>query len=247
MYDPSVKLMRPRGIDGEFISEFDPYAPWVGFQEGNAIQYTWYVPHHVEQLVDLLGEEEFNNRLDSTFIISRESIFGGGKTIDAFSGLQSYYNHGNQPNLHISGMFNFSGRPWLSQKWMRTICNEFYGTEGIHGYGYGQDEDQGQLGAWYVMAAMGLFDVKGLTAPDPSMQIGSPLFDKVTVKLNRDYYPGDKFVIRTRNNSDRAIYLGGITLDGKSLDSVQLPWSSIVSGGELVLDMQELPDESLNK
>ena len=97
------------------------------------------------------------------------------------------------------------------------------------------------------MAAMGLFDVKGLTAPDPSMQIGSPLFDKVTVKLNRDYYPGDKFVIRTRNNSDRAIYLGGITLDGKSLDSVQLPWSSIVSGGELVLDMQELPDESLNK
>ena len=130
---------------------------------------------------------------------------------------------------------------------MRTICNEFYGTEGIHGYGYGQDEDQGQLGAWYVMAAMGLFDVKGLTAPDPSMQIGSPLFDKVTISLDRNYYPGDKFVIRARNNSDSSIYLGGITLDGKSLDSVQLPWSSIVSGGELVLDMQELPDESLNK
>ena len=120
----------------------------------------------MEQHVALLGQEEFNSRLDSTFVISRESVFGGGKTIDAFSGLHSYYNHGNQPNLHITGMFNFSGKPWLSQKWMRTICNEFYGTEGIHGYGYGQDEDQGQLGAWYVMAAMVLFDVKGLTAPN---------------------------------------------------------------------------------
>lgn len=59
-------------------------------------------------------------------------------------------------------MFTFSGKPWLSQKWMRTICNEFYGTEGVQGYGYGQDEDQGQLGAWYVMAAMGLSDVEGL-------------------------------------------------------------------------------------
>lgn len=247
VYDPSVKLMRPRDTDGEFIEDFDPYAPWVGFQEGNAIQYTWYVPHHVEQLVDLLGADEFNSRLDSTFIISRESIFGGGKTIDAFSGLQSYYNHGNQPNLHISGMFNFSGKPWLSQKWMRTICNEFYGTDGIHGYGYGQDEDQGQLGAWYVMAAMGLFDVKGLTSPNPSMQVCSPLFDKVTISLNRDYYPGKEFVIRTLNNSDSSIYISGLTLDGKPLDSVQLPWSSIVSGGELVLEMSETPDESLTK
>lgn len=247
VYDPSVKLMRPRDVNGEFIKDFDPYAPWVGFQEGNAIQYTWYVPHHVEQLVDLLGQEEFNNRLDSTFIISRESVFGGGKIIDAFSGLQSYYNHGNQPNLHISGMFNFSGKPWLSQKWMRTICNEFYGTEGIHGYGYGQDEDQGQLGAWYVMAAMGLFDVKGLTAENPSFQVVSPLFDKITIRLNKDYCSGKEFVIKTNGNSDEDIYIDNIRLNGKSLDTVQLQWSEIRSGGVLELDMAATPNELLTK
>ena len=65
--------------------------------------------------------------------------------------------HIKQPNLHISWLFNFSGKPYLSQKWVRAILDEFYGLEGIHGYGYGQDEDQGQLGAWYVMSALGLF------------------------------------------------------------------------------------------
>lgn len=247
LYDPSVKLMRPKTADGEFIKDFDPYAPWVGFQEGNAIQYTWYVPHHVEQLVELLGADEFNTRLDNTFLVSRENIFGGGKTIDAFSGLHSYYNHGNQPNLHISGMFNFSGRPWLSQKWMRTICNEFYGTEGIHGYGYGQDEDQGQLGAWYVMAAMGLFDVKGLTSPDPSLQIVSPLFDKITIRLNRDYCDGKEFVIKTNGNSEDNIYINGLKLNGKEYDSIQLPWSVLTSGGVLELDMAATPNELLTK
>ena len=74
---------------------------------------------------------------------------------------QMLYNHGNQPCLHQSWLFNYSGKPWLTQKWTRTICNEFYGNEPLHGYGVGQDEDQGQLGAWYVLAALGLFDVQG--------------------------------------------------------------------------------------
>lgn len=244
-YDPSTKLMRPRLEDGSFIEDFDPYAPWIGFQEGNAVQYTWYVPHHVEQLVELLGQDEFNVRLDSTFLISRENVFGGGKTIDAFSGLHTYYNHGNQPNLHISGMFNFSQKPYLSQKWMRTICNEFYGNEGIHGYGYGQDEDQGQLGAWFVMAALGLFDVKGLTAENPSLQIVSPLFDKITIKLNNDYYQGKEFVIETTGNSDKNIYIQSLQLNGKSMNSIQLPWADFTKGGVLKMRMSDTPSETL--
>ncbi len=104
-------------------------------------------------------------------------------------------------------MFTFSGKPWLSQKWMRTICNEFYGTEGVQGYGHGQDEDQRQLGAWHVMAAMGLSDVKGLTASEPSLQIVSHLFDKMTVRLDRDYFPGKEFVIKTNGNSIDNIYM----------------------------------------
>lgn len=245
LYDAETRLVRPRDREGNFIENFDPHAPWIGFQEGNAVQYTWYVPHHVEQLVQLLGKDEFNDRLDNTFAISRDNIFGGGKTIDAFSGLHAYYNHGNQPNLHISGMFNFSGKPWLSQKWMRTICNEFYGNEGIHGYGYGQDEDQGQLGAWYVMAAIGLFDVKGLTAPDPSFQIVSPLFDKITIKLNKDYCEGKEFVIETCGNSDENIYVNTLELNGKQLESIQLPWAEFTKGGVLKIGMSDVPSETL--
>ena len=225
LFDPETKYIRPRDRSGEFIADFDPHAAWAGFQEGNAVQYTYYVPHDIDRLVEMVGREEFNNRLDSTFLISRESVFGGGKTINAFAGVHAYYNHGNQPNLHISALFNFSGKPWLSQKWMRTICNEFYGTEEIHGYGYGQDEDQGQLGAWYVMASMGLFDAKGLTAPDPTFQIGSPLFDKVTIRLNPDYYTGKEFVIETTGNTPENYYIGSLELDGKPLQSVQLPFA----------------------
>lgn len=246
VFDPQLKLMRPRDQKGEFIKDFDPYAPWVGFQEGNAVQYTYYVPQAPEELVKMVGVEEFNTRLDSTFIISRESIFGGGTNINAFAGLHSYYNHGNQPNLHISGMFNFSGKPWLSQKWMRTICNEFYGTEGIHGYGYGQDEDQGQLGAWYVMASIGLFDVRGLTSPDPSFQIVSPLFDRITITQN-PAYGGKRFVIETKSNSAESIYIGDIHLNGKEHNGVQLPLEDIRKGGKLVLKMQSNPNTHIVK
>ena len=245
LFDPETKLMRPRGTDGEFIKDFDPFAPWIGFQEGNAVQYTYYVPHHIDQLVGMVGKDEFNNRLDSTFVISQANVFGGGTTVDAFSGLHTYYNHGNQPNLHISGLFNFSGKPWLSQKWMRAICNEFYGTEGIHGYGYGQDEDQGQLGAWYVMAAMGLFDVKGLTSPDPSFQVVSPLFDRITIKLNRDYYPGREFVIETSGNTPESLYIQSLELDGKPMDTVQLPFADVVDGGTLKVSLGAEPNEGI--
>ena len=247
LFDPETKYIRPRDRSGEFIADFDPYAAWAGFQEGNAVQYTYYVPHDIDRLVEMVGREEFNNRLDSTFLISRESVFGGGKTINAFAGVHAYYNHGNQPNLHISALFNFSGKPWLSQKWMRTICNEFYGTEEIHGYGYGQDEDQGQLGAWYVMASMGLFDAKGLTAPDPTFQIGSPLFDKVTIRLNPDYYTGKEFVIETTGNTPENYYIGSLELDGKPLQSVQLPFAEVLGGGTLRVNLAAEPNTQLNK
>lgn len=247
LYDSETKLIRPRNINGEFIEPFDPFSPWIGFQEGNAVQYTYYVPHDIDELVELIGCDEFNTRLDSTFVISQKYIFGGGTEIDAFSGLHTYYNHGNQPNLHISGLFNFSGKPWLSQKWMRTICNQFYGTEGIHGYGYGQDEDQGQLGAWYAMVSIGLFDVKGLTAAAPSFQVISPLFDKIEIKLNKEYYPGDKFVIETSGNVPENIYIESMALNGKPYKTVQLPFDNVIRGGNLKIKLSSEPNMRLTK
>lgn len=245
LYDPETRLIRPKDTKGNFLEDFNPLAPWKGFQEGNAVQYTFYVPHQIDELVDLVGQETFNNRLDSIFLLSRKNIFGGGKEVDAFAGLKTVYNHGNQPNLHISWLFNFSGKPYLSQKWVRAILDEFYGLEGIHGYGYGQDEDQGQLGAWYVMSALGLFDVKGLTEIDPKFQIGAPLFDKVTVRLNKDYYPGEKFVIEAKKQAVGDCYLQDISLNNRPQDTVQLPFSEVVKGGKLVLGLGASPNEEL--
>ena len=245
LYDPETRLIRPKDTKGNFLEDLNPLAPWKGFQEGNAVQYTFYVPHQIDELVDLVGQETFNNRLDSIFLLSQKNIFGGGKEVDAFAGLKTVYNHGNQPNLHISWLFNFSGKPYLSQKWVRAILDEFYGLEGIHGYGYGQDEDQGQLGAWYVMSALGLFDVKGLTEIDPKFQIGAPLFDKVTVRLNKDYYPGEKFVIEAKKQAVGDCYLQDISLNNRPQDTVQLPFSEVVKGGKLVLGLGASPNEEL--
>lgn len=246
IYDPSTGFVRPKTRDGKFIEPFNPSRPWVGFQEGNAWQYTFYVPHQPQQLVELIGADRFNTRLDSIFIVSQANVFGGGTTVDAFAGISGVYNHGNQPNLHISWLFNFSGRPWLTQKWVRTICNEFYGTEEIHGYGYGQDEDQGQLGAWYVMSSMGLFDVKGLSESNPSYQVGSPLFDRITIALPQDVRKRP-FIIEVEGNSPSNIYVQELLLDEKPMDSYSLPYHRIVEGGTLKLKMGNTPNTSMTR
>ncbi|HYG19593.1 MAG TPA: GH92 family glycosyl hydrolase [Ohtaekwangia sp.] len=247
LFDPTMKLVRPKLANGQFIDNFKPGEPWRGFQEGNAWQYTFYVPHEPDALVKKIGRDSFNSRLDSIFTTSQKNAFGGGTTLDAFSGLAGLYNHGNQPNLHTSWLFNFSGKPSLTQKWVRAICNEFYGTTGIHGYGYGQDEDQGQLGAWYVIAGMGLFDVKGLTDLKPSMGIGSPLFDKIIITLHPQYTKGGEFVIETRNNTGENIYVQSLNLNGKKLGKPFIDLSDIYNGGKLVLQMGDKPKDNYNK
>ncbi|MBK0379674.1 GH92 family glycosyl hydrolase [Mucilaginibacter segetis] len=240
IFNPQNKLMQPKRANGNFIENFDPYQPWRGFQEGNAVQYTFYVPQNPAGLINAIGKDNFNKRLDSIFTVSEKQGFGGGKTIDAFAGINSIYNHGNQPNLHISWLFNFSGKPWLTQKWTRLIGKEFYGTEPIHGYGYGQDEDQGQLGSWYVMNALGLFDVKGLTDLRPIIEFGSPLFDKATITL------GNKktLTVKTVNNSAENVYVQSATFNGKPLNNCWLYRDELMKGGELIFTMGNRPNES---
>ena len=238
IFDPKEKLIHPRNAKGEFIDKFDPYEPWRGFQEGNAIQYTFFVPQNPAGLIASIGKADFNTRLNTIFETAQKNSFGGGKEIDAFAGVKSIYNHGNQPNLHISWLFNFSGKPWLTQKWTRAICNEFYGTEPIHGYGYGQDEDQGQLGSWYVMAALGLFDVKGFTDIRPIVEIGSPLFDKASIQLGN----GKKLAIHTKNNTADNVYVQSAKLNGKALNNCWLYRDELMKGGNLELVMGNHPN-----
>jgi putative alpha-1,2-mannosidase len=211
---------------------------WRGFQEGNAIQYTFFVPHNPAQLIKAIGKQDFNTRLENIFDTAQKLDFGGGKEIDAFAGIKSLYNHGNQPNLHISWLFNFSGKPWMTQKWSRAICDGFYGTESIHGYGYGQDEDQGQLGAWYVIASLGLFDVKGFTDLRPIIEFGSPLFKKASIALgNRK-----QLIIETKNNSKTNVYVQSAQFNGKPLLNCWMYRDELMKGGKLVFTMGDRPN-----
>ncbi len=247
IYDKDTGYMRPKDKNGNFVDNFNPYQPWRGFQEGNAVQYTFYVPHDADELVSTMGDARFVERLDSIFMISQKFVFGGGTNINAFSGLENVYNQGNQPCLHIPWMFNYTSRPSLTQKWVRAILDEFYGTEGIHGYGYGQDEDQGQLGAWYVISSLGLFDVKGLSGEEPSMGLGSPMFDRIVIKLNPDYYPGKQIEITTTGNVEGNIYAQSYTLNGKPYGKRFIPFNTLVKGAKLGVRMGNLPVDVISE
>jgi predicted alpha-1,2-mannosidase len=241
LYDPESGFIRPKNTAGNFIKEFNPRKPWVGFQEGNAWQYTFYVPHDIAGLKDKMGTSIFYDRLEDVFSQAEKTGFGGGKELDAFSGLENVYNHGNQPSLHIAWLFNYAGHPSRTQFWVRRICDDFYGIERLHGYGYGQDEDQGQLGAWFVMASMGLFDVQGGTASKPVFQLATPMFDRIQIQLHPKYYSGRQFEIRTTGNPRANVYIQSAKLNGQPVLNSEIPWEQIRGGGTLDLSVGPEP------
>jgi predicted alpha-1,2-mannosidase len=240
LFNPENKLIQPRRANGNFIDRFDPSQPWRGFQEGNATQYTFYVPQNPAGLIEAIGREDFNKKLNKIFEASEKSGFGGGKTIDAFAGVNAIYNQGNEPSLHIPWLFNFSGQPWLTQKWIRAICNDFYGTEPIHGYGYGQDEDQGQLGSWYVLASLGLFDVKGFTDVRPIVEFGSPVFTKAIIRLQA----GKQLQIEAQHSSETNRYVQSLSFNGKPVANCWMYRNELMHGGKLVFVMGSQPNKA---
>ena len=235
VFDPSVGFVRQKHRNGTWAKGFSPFSG-QGFVEGNSWQYTWFAPHDVGGLVKLLGKDTFNQRLDQGFEDSRAYNFNA--TGDRMA--SSSINHGNQPNMQSCWLFNYSGKPWLTQKWSREIMARYYGTGPINGYP--NDEDQGQTGAWYVMSAMGLFQMDGGCAVQAIYEIGSPIFDRVVIHLDKEYYPGGKFIIEARNNSKENIYIQFARLDGKDLNKPWFYHSELVDGGTLVLQMGSEPN-----
>jgi predicted alpha-1,2-mannosidase len=230
LFDPATGFFRPRHEDSSFVEPFTPTAS-EGFEEGTAWHYLWDVPHDVQWLIDQLGVDRFNERLNRVFEESLPTRFVG-----------PLYNQGNETDLHAVYLFNYSGRPWLSQKWVRQIMDVFYGVTPEMGYGSGQDEDQGEMGAWFVLAAMGLFDVQGGAGLHPTYQIGSPVFDRVILHLDPSYYPGGQFVIEARNNSPQHPYIQAATLNGRQLVKPWFDHAELVKGGSLVLEMGPEPN-----
>jgi len=239
MFNPKTKFMCPKHEDGTWRKNFDQFSsPRNEFVEGNSWQYTFFVPQDVKGLINLVGKKEFNHRLNNGFEKSVNANFNAtGDRMAAY-----YINHGNQPNMQAAYLFNYSGKPWLTQKWTREIMSRYYGSTPLHGW-LG-DEDEGQMGAWFVMSAMGLFQTNGGASVKPFYEIGSPIFKKVTINLNPDYYPGKKFVIEAKHVSCNNKYIQSAVLNGKKLLK---PWffhDKLVNGGKLVLIMGNKPNKN---
>jgi predicted alpha-1,2-mannosidase len=245
LFDPETGFIRPKDSNGKFVASFDPLKPWGGFQEGNSYQYTFYVPHDPAGLIRKIGMDKFRTRMSEVFQAAEKSQFGGGENVDSFSGLQSVYNHGDEPSIEIPWLFNYCGQPWLTQYWVRRICDVFYGADPVHGYGYGQDEDQGQIGGWFVLAGMGLFDVQGGAGATPTMQLSAPLFNKIVIQLDHRYYKGDTFEIEARGDPAKDMYIQSASMNGVALGRCYVGWNTLVTqGGKLELELGDKPNEN---
>lgn len=244
LFDADSGFMRPREADGSWRMPFDPYEYEAGFVESNAAQMTWFVPHDVAGLAELMGgTDEYVRRLDEAFSNASELGFTAG-TAHADEKDERFrripINYGNQPSIQTAFLFAAAGAPWKTQYWSREVIDHAF--SGLSpDTGYNGDEDQGLMGSLAVLMKIGLFQLTGGTEPDPVYWISSPIFDEITIHLDGRYYSGDRFTIRTLNNSNSNRYIQSLTLNGQSLQRLHLRHSEIVSGGELVLRMGETP------
>ncbi len=240
VFDTSSKYIRMKHADGSWVKEWTPFCctsfNGPGYLEGNAWQYSFFNPHDVQGILNLMGRDEFNKRLDEGFKKSVKFNFNAdGDLYDLVP-----INHGNQPNMQAAWLFNYSGKPWLTQHWSREIMNRYYGTTPYHGW-LG-DEDEGQMGAWFVMSAMGLFETNGGASVQPFYEIGSPLFEKATIRLDPKYYSGKTFTIIAKGVSDVNRYVQSAQLDGKPLTKPWFYHADLVDGGSLILQMGPKPN-----
>lgn len=237
LFDTETGFIRPKDTEGNWITPFDPYHT-PGFTEGNAFNYTWFVPHNPERLVRLMGRERFVQRLDEAMEKSSHANFNAaGDNFSAFP-----INHGNETSMEVAYLFNWAGAPWLTQKWVRAIQEQYYGTTPYDAYP--GDEDLGQMSSWFVMSAIGFFQMDGGCSATPSYELGSPRYPKITIRLDGKYGRGDRFVIEAPHASARNKYIQSVTLNGKPVNGFRIPQEEVLKGGQLVVTMGPEPDKA---
>ena len=246
VFDKTTGWMRPKNIEGKWGENFDPYQYEKGFIESNAAQSTWFVPHDINGLAELMGgKEKATAKLNTQFETAQKLKFTSGTSHDAelhpeFSRIP--INFGNQPSMETSNIFNLLGRPDLTQYWTRNVVKETF--SGLSpATGYNGDEDQGLMGSLNVLLKIGLFQMNGGTDENPVYQIGSPIFNKVSIQLNPKYYPGKNFVISASNNSPENIYINEIKYNNTPVEKFSISHKEITNGGELILEMSNTPKQ----
>ncbi|RCR71454.1 GH92 family glycosyl hydrolase [Larkinella punicea] len=247
IWNPELGWMWNRTLDGKWGEPADILRYDNGWEEGNAAQYTWFVPHDVQGLINLMGgREAFTAKLNSSFEKAEKHDFVSGKSHDkeTLEELRRVFiNYGNQPCMQTPFLFNYAGSPWLTQHWTRQIIEKVY--SGISpDFGYSGDEDQGLMGSLSVLLKTGLFSTNGGTTPEPFYEISSPLFNKITIHLNPRYYKGKQFVIEAKDNSPRNLYIQSAQVNGKALDQPWVTHETVVNGGTLRLQMGGKPNKA---
>ena len=234
-FDAKTGFMRARDVNGVWHVPFDPYAPELNkikdYTEGNAWQYIWLVPHDVPGLVSLFGSEEnFITKLDSLFVVDSKLT---GEAPPDISGLIGQYAHGNEPSHHVIYLYNYVGQPWKTAQRVREAMNTQYhaNVDGICG-----NEDVGQMSAWYILSAMGFYQVEPAGG---RYVLGSPLFDKVSMKVGA----GKTFTVVAKNNSSENIYIQKAKLNGKDYPYSYIDFKDIQKGGTLELTMGNQPSK----
>ena len=232
-FDADTGFMRARKRDGSFRTPFDPDASGYGtdYTEGNAWQYSWYVPQDVAGLAAAHGgADKLLARLDAVFDAKVDpKVFAHMEDI---TGLIGWYAHGNEPSHHVAYLYAYAGQPWRTQARLKQIMDTQYKPtpDGLAG-----NDDLGQMSAWFVFTALGFYPV----APGSNQYIlGRPFVRKATLNLPN----GKRFTIVADGLDDAHPYVAGVTLDGKPLERTFITHREIMDGGELRFAMQAQPN-----
>ena len=228
LLDPETGFMRPRR-NQRWQAPFDPRRVDNNFTEANSWQYSFFVPHDVEGLIDSLGgEDRFVERLDALFTADSATT---GRTQADITGLIGQYAHGNEPSHHMAWLYHYAGRPDRSAERVAEILETLYAAtpEGLSG-----NEDCGQMSSWYVFGAMGLYPVCPCS---DEYVIGVPLFDRVSIGVGN----GRTFSIRAKDSEQGKPYVTAARLNGMPLARSYLKHEEIARGGELVLTLGSEP------
>lgn len=232
-FDPTTRFMRGVDSKGNWREPFNPRSSNHrndDYCEGTAWQWTWFVPHDVEGLVALMGgEEAFIGKLDSLF--TAESALEGELVSADISGLIGQYAHGNEPSHHITHFYNYVGQPWRTQELVDEVLHTLYANnpDGLSG-----NEDCGQMSAWYILNAMGFYQV---CPGKPVYSIGRPLFHSSAIHLDN----GKVFTIVVHNNNRVNKYVQKIVLNGQELNAPFFTHEAIIQGGTLEITMGSEP------
>lgn len=237
--DTVTGYARMKDSNGDWLKDFDPFKSGANhhYVEGNAWQLTFFVPQDLPALSKWIGEDVLLKRLEWGFSESEKWRYNGPN--------DQYWDYpvvqGNQQSMHFAYIFNYMNKPWLTQKYSRSIAERYYG-QGVSN-AYLGDEDQGQMSAWYIMTAIGLFQMDGGTRSNPIYEIGSPMFKEVKIKLDNQYGRGSQFLIKANHASKKNIYVQGAILNGKQLNTFYFDASELLKGGELILEMGPEPNK----